>query len=102
MGNGGFSALLSRALMLATAEVSWLCAVHVKADGTLDGWEASHGQLAPAEFLEGSVVLLTQLLGLLVVLIGPGLTARMVDEVWPEISSGDADFGPEVVHEESL
>jgi len=33
MGNVGFRSLLSRALALANAEVAWLRAVHVKADG---------------------------------------------------------------------
>ena len=70
MGNGGFRALLSRALALATAEVPWLRAVHVKADGTLEGLEELHAQLDSAEFFEGRVVLLAQLLGLLVAFIG--------------------------------
>ena len=93
MGNGGFRALLSRALALANAEVPWLRAVHVKADGTLEGLEALHAQLDPAEFLEGRVVLLAQLLGLLVAFIGPSLTLRLVGEIWPQISLNDLDFG---------
>jgi hypothetical protein len=83
MGNGGFRALLARALTLANEEVQWLRAVHVKADGTLEGLEELHAQLAPAEFLEGDVALLTQLLGLLVAFIGPDLTSRLVGEIWP-------------------
>jgi hypothetical protein len=93
MGNGGFQALLSRALVLAGAEVSWLRALHVKADGTLEGLEAPRVQLDPAEFLEGRVVLLAQLLGLLVALIGPSLTSRLLGEIWPQISLDDLDFG---------
>jgi hypothetical protein len=93
MGNGGFRALLSRALVLATAEVSWLRAVHVEADGALQGLEAPRARLHPAEFLEGKVVLLAQLLGLLVTFIGTSLTARLVSEIWPQISLNDRDFG---------
>ena len=37
MGSLGFRALLSRALVLANAEVPWLRAVHVKTDGSLEG-----------------------------------------------------------------
>src|SRR5437868_1759344 len=37
MGNTGFHALLSRALALAQAEIPWLRAVHVKADGSFGG-----------------------------------------------------------------
>jgi len=70
MGNGGFRALLSRALALASAKVPGLRAVHVKADGTLEGLEELHAQLDSAEFFEGRVVLLAQLLGLLVAFIG--------------------------------
>jgi hypothetical protein len=93
MGNGGFRALLSRALVLATAEVSWLRALRVEANGALEGLGATHARLDPAEFLEGKVVLLAQLLGLLVAFIGPSLTSRLVSEVWPQIALKDRDFG---------
>jgi hypothetical protein len=93
MGNGGFRALLSRALVLAGAEVPWLRAVHVQADGALEGLQAPHRQLDPAEFLEGKVVLLAQLLGLLVAFIGTSLTLRLVGEIWPQITLEDMDFG---------
>lgn len=93
MGNGGFRALLARALALASAEVSWLRKVQVNADGTLEGLETLHAQLKPAEFREGRVVLLAQLLGLLVAFIGPGLTSRLVGEVWPQLSADNLDFG---------
>src|SRR5258707_1183819 len=89
MGNGGFCALLSRALALANAEVSWLSAVNVKADGSLEGLKELRGQLDPAEFFEGGVVLLAQLLGLLVAFIGENLTVSLVREVWPEVSLND-------------
>ena len=93
MGNGGFRALLSRALALGNEEVPWLRAVHVKADGTLEGLEALHAQVDPPEFLEGGVVLLAQLLGLLVAFIGPGLTLRLVGEIWPQFPLSALDFG---------
>jgi hypothetical protein len=93
MGNGGFRALFSRALALASADVSSLRTLHVDADGTLEGLEALHAKLDPAEFLEGRVALLAQLLGLLVALIGPTLTSRLLGEIWPDISLDDLDFG---------
>ena len=93
MGNGGFRALLSRALALATVEVRWLRAVQVKADGTLAGVDALHARIDPAEFHEGRVVLLAQLLGLLVAFIGPKLTLRLVGEIWPQILLPDLDLG---------
>ena len=93
MGTGGFRALLLRALALATAEVSWLCEVQVKADGALEGWQDVHAKLDPDEFFEGGVVLLAQLLGLLTAFIGEVLTLRLVREVWPKIPLNNLDFG---------
>jgi hypothetical protein len=87
MGIGGFRALFSRALVLASAEMPWLRAVQVKADGTLEGFDGLQSQLDPAELLEGKVVLLAQLLGLLVAFIGQNLTSRLVSEVWPNFHS---------------
>jgi len=95
MGKGGVRALLARALALATVEVSWLRAVQVNADGDLEGMAAIGSLLDPADFLEGRVVLLAQLLGLLVAFIGPGLTSRLVGEFWPQIPFQDRDFGKE-------
>jgi hypothetical protein len=93
MGNGGFRALLARALLLARAEIPWLRAVQVRADGSLQGVEEQGALLAPAEFLEGRVVLVARLLGLLGTFIGERLTLRLVREVWPEVPLDDLDFG---------
>ena len=92
MGNVGFRALLSRALALANTDVPWLRAVHVKADGSLEGLDELEAQVDPDEIFEGCVVLLAQLLGLLVAFIGENLTLRMVREVWPKLSLNDLDF----------
>ena len=101
MGDGGVRALLSRALVLATTEVSWLRAVQVNADGGLEGFEALDLQIDPSEFVEGRVVLLAQLLGLLVALIGPNLTSRLSGELWPQISLNEQDFGGEIKSEKA-
>jgi hypothetical protein len=93
MGNVGFRSLLSRAVALANAEVRWLSAVHVKADGSVEELQEFDAQLDPDEFFEGRVVLLAQLLGLLVAFIGEDLTLRLVREVWPKVSLNDLDFG---------
>ena len=96
MGHGGVRALLSRALVLATTEVSWLGAVQVNVDGGLEGFEALGSQLDPSEIVEGRVVLLAQLLGLLEAFIGPSLTSRLSGEIWPQIPLIEQDFGKEV------
>jgi hypothetical protein len=95
MGKGGFRALLARALVLATAEVPSLRAVHVRADGTLEGLDAFRPRSEPANLLEGRIVLLARLLDLLVAFIGPGMTARLVGETWPQVPLDDMDFGKE-------
>src|SRR5471032_615355 len=92
-GNIGFRALLSRALALANAEVPWLRAAHVKADGSFEGLDELGAQVNPDEVFEGRVVLLAQLLGLLVAFIGEDLTLRLVREVWPKLSPNSLDFG---------
>jgi hypothetical protein len=89
LGNVGFRALLSRALVLTNSEIAWLRAVHVKADGSLEGLHELEAQLDPEEIAEGTVVLLAQLLGLLVVFIGESLTLRLVRDVWPKLSLDD-------------
>lgn len=93
MGNVGFSALLSRALVLANAEIPWLRAVHVKADGSIEWLDKLEAQVDPVDIFEGRVVLIAQLLGLLVAFIGEKLTLRLVHEVWPKIPLDDLDFG---------
>jgi hypothetical protein len=87
-GGAGFQSLLSRALVLARAEVPWLSSVEVKADGSLGGLGTLHTQQDGCEANKGGVVLLAQLLGLLVMFIGEALTLRLVGDVWP-----DAPFG---------
>ena len=93
MGNLGFRALLSRAIALANAEVPWLRAVHVTADGTLKGLDEVAEQVDPDEIFEGCVVLLAQLLGLLVAFIGEDLTLRLVRDTWPKLPLDDLDVG---------
>ena len=92
MGSAGFHALLLRALALAGTEVPWLHAVRVNGDGTLKGLEELHAQLDPDEYLEGRVVLLAQLLGLLAAFIGENLTLRLVRDVWPKLSVSDLNL----------
>src|ERR1035437_8110164 len=53
MGNTGFHALLSRALAVANAEDPSLRAVHVQADGSLEGLEELQAQVDPEEMAEG-------------------------------------------------
>jgi hypothetical protein len=101
MGNFGFRALLSRALVLTNAEVAWLRAVHVKADGSFEGLDELEAQVDPEEIAEGRVVLLAQLLGLLVAFIGEALTLRLARDVWPKLSLDDLELGTKDIDEKA-
>jgi len=93
MGNGGMRALLLRALVLASAEMPWLRAVHVDASASLVGLEAPQEKLPPKEFFEGKVVLLAQVFSLMETFIGEAMTLRLVQEAWPEVPVHRSDFG---------
>ena len=97
-GVSGFRSLLSRALALARGEVPWLRAVHIGADGALEGLDELRAQLSPAEIAEGEAVLIAQLIGLLVTFIGESLTVHLMHDVWPEISTRDLSSETEKDH----
>lgn len=101
MGRNGVEALLSRALLRATAEVPWLTVVRVVADGELGGLNVAHAAFDAADFAEGEVALLAQLLGLLEAFIGPALTLRLLNQLWPQLSFEDADFIRKANNEEA-
>jgi len=86
MGKSGFRAILARALALTNAEVAGLRSVHVNAEGSLEGFQTP---AASSEIAEGTVVLITHLLELLVAFIGESLTVRLVSEVWPHLPLED-------------
>ena len=84
-GVGGFRSLLSRALALAGAEVPWLRALHIKADGSLEGLDALEAKLGASAVAEGEVVLMSHLLALLFTFIGTGLTLQLLHDIWPKL-----------------
>ena len=88
VGPLGFRSLLSRALALASDEVRWLRACHVKADGSLEYPEAM-AQLDQEEVAKGEMFLVAQLLGLLATFVGEPLALRLVQEAWPEAPIDD-------------
>src|SRR5690242_15250526 len=57
MGTAGFRSLVGRALTLTHAEVRWLKAVHVKADGSLTGLKELQVQVEAGEFQQGGLLL---------------------------------------------
>ncbi len=85
MGIGGFRSLFSRALVLACAEVPGLRAVQIKADGSLERLDKFGAERGGTATLEGEIVLIAQLLGLLATFIGADLTMRLLHDIWPEL-----------------
>jgi len=88
-GVAGFRSLLSRALALANDEVRWMKAIHVRADGSLEGLDEAQAQLSETEIADGEIVLIAQLIGLLATFIGEELTLRLVHESWPDAAFDD-------------
>jgi hypothetical protein len=94
-GVAGFRSLLSRALALARAEAPSLSTVQVAADGSLKGLDELGRQIDPDKTGEGGAILIAQLLGLLLIFVGEGVTLRLVQNVWPESAIDDRDSGKE-------
>ena len=85
VGTDGFTALLRRALALASAQLPSLRGAKVSADGRVDGLD----QIVLRDDgmrREAAVAVTTQLLELLVAFIGEPLTRRLVREACPETS----------------
>jgi hypothetical protein len=77
-GVAGFRSLLTRALTLARAEAPSLSAVQVAADGSLRGLEELNPEIDTEQVREAGIILITQLLGLLVRVIGEAVTLKLV------------------------
>jgi hypothetical protein len=87
-GVAGFRSLLSRALTLASAEAPSLSAVQVAADGSLKGIDELQPQVDGDQAREAGIILITQLLGLLVRVVGEAMTLQLVTpEIPPDFRS---------------
>ena len=93
VGHLGFTAVLSRALVIAKADLSWLRAVHVKPDGSLEGLDELEAKVDPQEIAEGRVILLAEFVSLLVELIGERIVLQLVHQAMPQVSKDDLYFG---------
>ena len=92
-GVGGFRSLLTRALVLAAAEVPALHAVEITADGTLNGSSEPEGSPGGEGAVEAEAVLVAHFLALLVTFIGPALTLGLIYDVWSRAASDGLNFG---------
>jgi hypothetical protein len=84
-GVAGFRSLLSRALTLARAEAPCLSAVQVAADGSLQGLGELRPRVDADQAREAGIILISQLLGLLVRVVGEAMTLQLVtSEILPD------------------
>ena len=84
-GVAGLRSLLSRALTMARAEAPSLSAIQVAADGSLQGLDELRPQVDADQAREAGIILITQLLGLLVRVVGEAVTLQLVtSEVLPD------------------
>ena len=58
----------------------------------MEGLTAPQSAPELADFAEGEVAMVSQLLELLVAFIGPTLTLRLLKELWPKLSLGHGDL----------
>jgi hypothetical protein len=94
-GVDGFRSLLSRALTLAKAEVPSLNMVHVRTEGSLEGFDGIEQSQEAGAAVQAGIVLVAHLLELLVTFIGKPLTLRLVREAWPDAAMDGADLRTE-------
>jgi hypothetical protein len=81
----GCRSLLSRALTLAREVAPGLSAVKVAADGSLEGLDKLRPQMDADQAREAGIILVTQLLGLLVRVVGEAMTLQFVtSEILPD------------------
>ena len=89
MGMDGYCSLFSRVLTLAGAEIPWVRGLETTADGSLQGLQELTAKLDSSAIAAGGELLTTQLLGLLVTLIGSAVTQRLLQSIWPKMDGLD-------------
>lgn len=91
-GVDGFRSLLSRALILAKAEVPSLKLVQIGADGSVEGFDGIEQGSETGAAGQAGTILVAHLLQLLVTFIGTPLTLRLIRDSWPDASMDGANL----------
>ncbi len=81
VGADGFQSLATRALALARSESPRLGAVQVMANGGLHGFGEVGSQTDPDDDGEAGIILIAQLLGLFLTLLGEATTLRLIEDL---------------------
>jgi len=90
-GVAGFRSLMTRAVALATADVPWLAAVRVRADGSVEGFAEARTDPGAMSGGDAGGVVVVRLLGLLGTFIGEPLTLGLVRDAWPDAPAVETD-----------
>ena len=88
IGADGFHSLAARALALARSESPRLKAVQVTANGDLRGLGEIGSQTDPDDDGEAGIILIAQLLGLFLALLGEATTLRLIEDLRLQAESG--------------
>jgi hypothetical protein len=83
IGAAGYRALLIRSIALSTSKSGWLEAIQIEKDGTLAGFTEAAASQSLSSVIEGSVEMVTCLIGLLETFVGRELSLRLIGDVWP-------------------
>jgi hypothetical protein len=81
VGVGGFQTLASRALTMARSESPQLRSVQLTANGALRGLGEVESKTNPDEEGEAGIILIAQLLGLFLTLLGEATTLRLIEDI---------------------
>jgi hypothetical protein len=81
VGADGFQSLATRALALAKSESPRLRAVQVMSNGGLRGLGEVESQGDPADDSEAGIILIAELLGLFLTLLGEATTLRLIEDL---------------------
>ena len=81
VGVDGFQALASRALALAKSQSPRLSAVQITANGDLRGLGEVESQADADDDVEAGIILIAQLLGLFLTLLGESTTLRLIEDL---------------------
>ena len=91
VGADGFQALACRALSLAKSQSTGLSGVQVTASGDLSGLDGPGSEVGTEEADEVGIILIAQLLGLFLTLLGEVATVRLIEHVPPRLDVAKAE-----------
>lgn len=87
VGNAGYHALVTRALVLLARDYPWAESYHIQENGSIKLEMPPAIHLQPGSLANEAVAIPAQLLTLLAIFIGETLTLTLAREIWPIVPS---------------